>query len=163
MSLKVHRCTFSCFVCTDRGLTIVGERGTISTDDCWFYAGDVYLQQTTKFDEFVSWISPKIRPLRKIPGVNHLLEPGRKKVPLVREADFDTYSAGQRMEFARGPAEMLAAISAGRQSGLSAAHALHVNEITLAMQYPEKMGHVRKLKTTFEPISPIGRELITAN
>ena len=43
----------------DRGLTLVGEKGRLSTDDCWDYAAPVYLQQESKVDEFIAWLSPK--------------------------------------------------------------------------------------------------------
>ncbi len=154
--------TISCSIVmpNDRGLTIVGEEGTISTDDCWFYEGNVYVQKSTRVDEIIAWLSPRLRPLRELPGSNFLFMPTRRRVSRIEEASFERYEAGQGMDFARGPAEMLAALAQGRPSGLPMDHALHVNEITLAMQYPDKMGYCRRMETSFEPFGPTPRALI---
>jgi hypothetical protein len=59
------------------------------------------------------------------------------------------------MDFARGPAEMAAAIAERRPSRMSARYALHVNEIVLAMQSPAQMGSPRWLASSFQPPAPM--------
>lgn len=56
-----------------------------------------------------------------------------------------------RMDFALGPAEMLDAIAAGRESRLAGDYALHLTEVTLAIQE----GAVRDMKTRCEPMEPM--------
>ena len=76
--------------------------------------------------------------------------------PLVRKSDFRfRYDATHAMDFSRGVAEQAAGIVEGRDPRLSSAFSLHVNEIVLAMQNPEEMGHHRRLTTTFAPPSPM--------
>ena len=55
------------------------------------------------------------------------------------------------MDFALGPAEMLDAIAQGRESRLSGAYALHLTEVTLAIQE----GAVREMTTRCDPMEPM--------
>jgi hypothetical protein len=55
------------------------------------------------------------------------------------------------MNFALGPAEMLAAIAGGRPSRLSGDFAVHLTEVTLAMQ----AGHVGPMTTTCGLMEPM--------
>ncbi len=55
------------------------------------------------------------------------------------------------MNFALGPAEVLAAIAAGRPSRLGGAFALHLTEATLAIQ----AGGVHPMRSTCEALEPM--------
>ena len=56
--------------------------------------------------------------------------------------------------FARGVAEMAAAIRENRPSRLSAQFSLHVNEIALAIHYAREQGSTYQMTTTFDPVEP---------
>jgi hypothetical protein len=56
------------------------------------------------------------------------------------------------MNFALGPAEMFSALAESRQSRLSLGLALHLNEVTLAIQ---NAGGVHFMQTACPPIEPM--------
>lgn len=59
------------------------------------------------------------------------------------------------MNFALGPAELLAALAEGRQPRLSADFALHLNEVTLAIQNSRDNTGVQPMKTRCTPLEPM--------
>lgn len=159
--IEFHSGMVATLVCSivapdDCGLTIVGEGGLIETDHCWFYGGPVHLTKKTGWHEFFDRTPLAKRLLRRLPGGSKSLKVRRRNVELVRPAEFEHFvSAGQEMDFSRGPAEMAAALREGRPCRLSSRFALHVNELAVTMQYPEKMGCPRLLESSFEPIEPM--------
>jgi hypothetical protein len=56
------------------------------------------------------------------------------------------------MNFALGPAEMVAALKESRPSRLSAGFALHLNEVTLAIQSGSGMHVMQTTCPTMEPM-----------
>ncbi len=140
------RLTCSIVAPHDHQLRIFGEEGVLSTEEAWNYASPVRVLRNTKMNERAQW-----RPwMRVLPGV------GPQEIPPVRRTDFSPrFRGSHQMDFARGPAELADAIAERRPCRLSARHALHVNEIALAIQYPREMGCPRTLTTTFEPIAPM--------
>jgi hypothetical protein len=65
------------------------------------------------------------------------------------------YGKSPRMDFARGIAEMAAAINEGRPNRLSPQFSLHVLEATLAIQNAFESSSTYKMTTTFDPIDPM--------
>ncbi|PSL19177.1 putative dehydrogenase [Shimia abyssi] len=59
------------------------------------------------------------------------------------------------MNFALGPVEMLAALNEGRESRLSADFALHLNEVTLAMQSAGDDAGAQEMTTRCAPLDPM--------
>lgn len=59
------------------------------------------------------------------------------------------------MNFALGPAEMLAALHEGRPCRLTADFALHLNEVTLAIQSAGQWGGAKKMQTSCAPMEPM--------
>jgi hypothetical protein len=59
------------------------------------------------------------------------------------------------MDFARGVAEMAAAIKEGRTCRLSPQFSLHVLEVTLAIQNALEQSTAYRVTTTFDPIEPM--------
>jgi hypothetical protein len=59
------------------------------------------------------------------------------------------------MDFCRGPAEVAAAVKAGRPSRLSARFALHVTELALAIHAAPRHGSIHRLVTDVEPVEPM--------
>jgi predicted dehydrogenase len=142
----VARVTCGIFAPHDHQLRIVGDKGVLSTADCWDYGSPVYLHRRTRLG----------LKAEKYPRVAKVVGLGPREQRLVRKASFQYRTKGaSRMDFARGPAEMAAAIAERRPSRMSARYALHVNEIVLAMQSPELMGSPRRLTSSFQPPAPM--------
>jgi hypothetical protein len=59
------------------------------------------------------------------------------------------------MNFALGPAEMFDALAEGRPARLSADFALHLNEVTLAIQNSRDEAGVQHMRTRCDPIEPM--------
>jgi hypothetical protein len=58
------------------------------------------------------------------------------------------------MNFALGPAELIAARTAQRKPQMSADFALHLNEVTLAIQDAGKERGAQKMTTSFAALAP---------
>lgn len=141
----VARLTCSIYATHDHELRIFGDKGILSVEDCWDYGSPVYLQKRTKLG----------LKAEKYPRAAKLVGMGPRPIPLVRKPRFAFKSKGaNRMDFARGVAEMASAIKERRPSRMSARFALHVNEIVLAIQSPKEMGSPRTISSTFDPIDP---------
>ncbi len=135
----VARLTCSIVAPHDHTLRIVGDDGVLSTKDCWYYRSPVYIR--------------RMMTIRR----KTLMNPLRQKVSLVKSSYLSKfkYKGSQQMDFSRGVAEMAAAIAENRPCRLSARYALHVNEITLAIQNAGENNCTYQLKSTFEPIAPM--------
>ena len=142
----VARLTCSVVAPFDRSIRIIGDDGVLSAGDCWDYGAPVYLRRRTALG----------LKAEKYPRLAPFLGVGTRRVPPVRKTRFEYGGSGaDRMDFCRGIAELADAIEEGRTCRMSARHALHVNEITLAIQQPELGGTPRPMRTRFEPIEPM--------
>lgn len=158
----VARLTCSLVARHDHSLRIFGDLGVLSCEDAWFYGSPVY------FESFESPLTPG-RRVSRVPPRSKLLkaawnfaapkilrQPGAAVVPLVREAQFQSYPPNSHhMDFARGIAEQAAAIKENRPSRLSAQFVGHVNEIVLALQPARGAAGTRRMTSTFEPMTPM--------
>lgn len=142
----VARLTCSIFATHDHALRIFGDGGILSTEDCWDYGSPVYVQRRSRLG----------LKAEKHPRAARLVGLGPREIELARRPKFAFRAKGaNRMDFARGIAEMADAIREKRPSRMSARFALHVNEIALAIQNPRQMGSPRALTTTFVPVAPM--------
>jgi predicted dehydrogenase len=138
----VARLTCSIMAPHNRRLQIVGEEGVLTVEDCWDYETPVHKQKT-----------PLGRRTEHWPIVANMLGQAPVRIPLVRTMRRNKQDT--MMDFFRGVAELAEAIQRNRSPRLSAEFSLHVTELALTMQYPEKMGTPRKLVSTFDPIEPM--------
>jgi predicted dehydrogenase len=125
----VARLTCSIVAPHDRSLTIIGEQGELYVKDVWDYQSPVFINRVTRLRRWGS----------KYP-ILKLLAPGvaPTRLRLVKGAKFTTASGVHAtMDFARGVAEIAAAITENRKSRISARFTLHINEVVLAMQSPD--------------------------
>lgn len=123
----------------DHRIRIFGDEGTLSTNDCWYYTSPVRLRRM-------------IRIRRKT-----MMSPIAKRIPLAR-APYGKYKlrGAQQMDFARGIAEMAAALREHRRSHIPADYYLHINEIALAIHHAYTTGTAHyTLTTSFEPLTPM--------
>jgi predicted dehydrogenase len=170
----VARLTCSIVAPYDHRIRIIGDQGVLSADECWNYGAPVYLERFSQ----LSLNARKARSVRASTALQSFVGVGgRKQVPVktsfaqrrtrVREPMTGTRSyiraairaVSKRelvcMDFFRGVADMAAAIEGNRNCLLSPEFALHVNEITLAMQNAGSTGAPYMLTTSFEPLSPL--------
>jgi predicted dehydrogenase len=139
----VARLTCSIVAPHDHRLRIIGDDGVLSVEECWNYRAPVYIKRRTRL---ALW-AEKFKLLSLVPGI------AARKYPLIRRpAHRHKYRGTHVMDFARGVAEMAASITQNRPSCMPVRWALHVNEIVLALQYPEEMGCPRELATSFDPL-----------
>lgn len=122
----------------DHRLRIVGDEGVLYVDDCWHYRSPVYIRR---------WIQLRRRML---------LSPWKSRCRLARSPYRPIKRAGAAsMDFCRGIAELVDAIEQGRPCRLSAAFALHVNELALAIHHSVGAGGVYEPVSTFDPVEPM--------
>lgn len=121
----------------DHEFKVIGDKGILSTHDCWFYDSPVKVQRMLK-----------VR--RKV-----FMSPIKQTVPLVRKPPKFKSKGANHMDFSRGVAEMAAAITENRSSRLAADFSLHNNELVLAIQDSLEASCTYKLTTTFKATEPM--------
>jgi len=142
----VARLTCSIVAPHDHDFKIFGDDGVLSTSECWDYKTPVYLKRRNK----LSLWAEKFGLLSKIFRI------GVKKLPLLNAPVKNKgYRGTGDMDFARGVSEMASSIQNNKPNRLSANFVLHVNEIVLAMQHPEKMGNPRTLQSQPDIMPPM--------
>ena len=118
----------------------------LSTRAAWDYGARVRMSRRSRWS----------RRAEKYPFAARLLGLGPTRYPLARNASFQYRGRGaERMDFCRGVAELAASVSERRASRIDARFSLHVNEVVLTLQDPERMGSPRKIETCFEPPEPM--------
>jgi len=134
----VARLTCGILAPHDHAMKVVGDAGVLYVADSWDYRSAVYLRR---------WITFRRRTF---------LTPWRERCPLAKAPHGAIRMKGsQSMDFCRGPAEVAAAVKAGRPSRLSASFALHVTELALAIHGAQRNGSTHRLVTDVEPIEPM--------
>ena len=132
----VSRLTCGIVAPRDHALTIVGDGGILTTGECWDYRSPVHKRRSLTVRRR-TFLCPLPEPQR-LPASPH---------PRTRGAP--------SMDFARGPAEMAAALREGRPCRLSADLSLHVTDVALAIHHARRDGAVRRITTRFPPIEPM--------
>ncbi len=134
----VARLTCSILAPHDHSLTIVGDRGILCTKDCWNYRSPVYSRKMVTIRR-KSFLNP-LRQAHRLPAApNKAIKTG----------------GPNPMDFARGPAELAAAVRESRPCRLSPRFSLHVNELALAIHLAREQGATYRMTTTFEAVEPM--------
>ncbi len=133
----VARLTCSIIAPHDHRIRIIGDEGVIELDECWSNTTPVHIRKRHV-------IRRKLinSPLAKRFGI------GGETHPKVGRW------GAAAMNFALGPAEILAARTANRTPQAGADFALHLNEVTLAIQEAGKEHGAQKMTTSFSPLAP---------
>ena len=141
----VARLTCSIVAPHDHRIRVVGDRGVIEVDECWKNAAPVRVRKRHVFRRrlFDSPLASKARA-------------GRATDPKVGRR------GAASMNFALGPAELLAALHERRSSRLNADFALHLNEVTLAIQNAGDAAGAQVMTTRCPPIEPLPWTLAAA-
>jgi predicted dehydrogenase len=144
----VARFTCGLYAPHDHRLRVFGDAGVLSVDRSWDFAAPVRLGRRTRF----------ALQAEKHPRLARWVGLGPRTLTPVRKAAFrwrGKRRGANRMDLARGVADLAAAARSGRPPYLSARWSLHVNELVLAMQDPRGLGSPREIRSTFDPIEPI--------
>jgi predicted dehydrogenase len=105
---------------TDHSLTVVGDAGVLAVRDGWNVNCPISWRRGTS--PVNDWPDRHLAPAREYP----LPSPRRKDVG---------YESSHAIDFAAGVADMAQAVAEGRPPRLAAQHALHVLEVTFALQH----------------------------
>jgi len=134
----VARLTCSIIAAHDHGLRVFGTGGTLEVHECWDNAAPVRKRVRKAIRRrLIEW------PLRR---KLQLKQPTHPKVKRTGAAS---------MNFALGPAEVLGAIHEGRPSRMPSDFALHLTEVTLAIQSAGNTTGAQEMTTAFAPIAPM--------
>jgi len=134
----VARLTCSIVAPHEHGLKIIGEKGLLEVDECWNNSAKVkFRKRFVVRRRLMTSFFPKTIKLK---GKTH------PKVPRRGAAS---------MNFALGPAEVLASMEEGRDPRTLADFSLHLNEVTLAIQNSLDSAGVQIMKTSCPPLTPL--------
>jgi predicted dehydrogenase len=126
----------------DHRLRIFGDLGELCVDEIWDFAAPVKFRPalTTRVE----------RLIEKKTGLRRTLT-----IPPVRRRRIRKASRAANLDFAIGITEMAEALIAGRQPRLGGNFGLHITEVSLALQYPERFGVDYRVKSDFTPMVPM--------
>jgi len=141
----VGRLTCSIVAPHDHALRVVGERGTIEIDECWANGAPVRVRR------------------RLVLRRRQVDSPIARRVRVGTATDPKVGRRGAAsMNFALGPAEMIASLREKRPCRLGADFALHFNEVTLAIQEARNERGVQHMTTRCAPVEPLPWTLAAA-
>jgi predicted dehydrogenase len=135
----VARLTCSIVAPHNHQFTIVGDDGVLATDETWRARAPVYYRRRHRLRRRVILTPFK----RRLPLL------GTQSTPEVR------YRGSQRIDFARGVADLAEAIADQRPPRLSSYFSLHVTELSLAIHAAQHNGATYTPTTTFDPMPPM--------
>lgn len=133
----VARLTCSITAPHDHRIRIIGDNGYLEVKEAWNNAAPVRFHRRLRIR----------RRLLEHPLGRRLRSQGTPHPKVKR-------TGAAAMNFALGPAEMLAAIAAGRESRLAGDFALHLTEVTLAIQNAGASGAV-EIASSCVPMAPM--------
>ena len=134
----VARLTCSIIAPHDHRIRVFGDNGVLEARDAW--NNEAAIRYRSRFSIRKRLLNNPFSRHIKLKGPTH------PKVPRTGAAS---------MNFALGPAEMLDALAEGRPARLSADFALHLNEVTLAIQNSRDEAGVQHMHTRCDPIEPM--------
>jgi predicted dehydrogenase len=139
------RVTCSIYGSHDHNLRIFGDEGVLVVKEAW------------NFDSFVGWYPRNKATLKAEKYLAQAHHAGLALLPIQRvKSGIEVGKQhSNRIDFARGLAEVISAVKEKRVCRLGADVALHVNEIVLQMARPDKLGDARRLESKLSKIEPM--------
>jgi predicted dehydrogenase len=139
----VARLTCSIIAPLNRSLRVIGLDGVATLTDVWEYHAPIRLSATgiRLVPRGLRWIEKRL--FRFIPGL--MIGRAAKPVPGPRVGKA---GGGHRMDFARGIAQLAAQLQGGAETRVGPELALHVTEVTLALQATESNGRPVTMRTS---------------
>lgn len=130
-------------------MRIVGETGVLRVDECWNFSAPVYLDQYSS----LRYRAERYPITKTFPLIARWLSPGPRTYPPVKKANWKKRNHRFRMDYARGISDLAVAIAKQRPPKLAADFALHVTEVSLAIQNAKEAPY--QVTTTFQPLEPL--------
>jgi len=153
----VARLTFGLVAPRDKSLMIIGDEGVLFAADVRNDACPVYVRHAT-LPRWQAVLWSRLGPIDRFlsarmawPGSDVLFQ---RRYPFCRPPSGHRVSRDKPVDFLRGPAELIEAISEGRDSRLSGRFAAHIVELTERLQWPARFASTR-VDTSFAPIAPM--------
>ena len=153
----VARITCGLVAPRDKSIVVVGDKGTLSVGNVRDDLAPVFWRPATE-SRSVSLVR------RRLPAVYRWLQSRiadagvaglfASEVPSVPHAGRTWAAPGKRVDFLRGPSEMVEAIQSGRRSRLPSDFSVHLVEVIERLQHPERFAD-RRMTTSFAPIEPM--------
>jgi predicted dehydrogenase len=134
----IARLTCSIIAPHNHALRIFGDAGVLELEECWSNTAAVRIRKRHTLR----------RRLINSPIAKRVSPPGRSHPKVGRRG-------AASMNFMLGPAEMLAALREGRPCRLSADFALHLTEVTLAIQNAGFETGAQAIQSRFKPMAPM--------
>jgi predicted dehydrogenase len=141
----------------DKSIMVVGDGGTLFVGNVRDDAAPVMHRGHTpgrveallrrRLPFLSQWLEARLAD----PGLGALLA---TSLPQVRSRQGDVVSSDKRVDFLRGPAELVEAIQAGQPQRLSAEFGAHIVELVERLQYPERFTD-RAVRTSCEAMAPM--------
>jgi predicted dehydrogenase len=135
----VARLTCSIVAPHDHRLRIFGDGGIVEVAECWDNLARVKIRRRHVIRRRLI-DSPLARTVKPAPSMRH---------PRVKRR------GAAAMNFMLGPAEMLDAIAAGRPARLAGDFALHLTEVSLAIQAAGDSAGAQRMRTRFDRPDPV--------
>ncbi|SMY06878.1 Gfo/Idh/MocA family protein [Flavimaricola marinus] len=134
----VARLTCSIAAPHDHRIRVVGDDGVLEVGKAWDNSAPVRYRR-------------RLRLRRRL--MEHPF--GKRLTPVTPTHPKVKRTGAAAMNFALGPAEMLQAIAAGQPSRLAGDYALHLNEVTLAIQNAGEHSGSQVMTTSCAPMEPM--------
>lgn len=136
------RLTCSIVAAHDHSMRIIGDKGILHLEDCWFYRTPARIRHYLR--------------IRK----RFFLTPWSKRLPQPATGPDTARIGAASMDFARGPREMALAIEQNRRSRIPLDFCLHVNEIALAIHHATINNASSRIYTSFVPLELVDSPII---
>lgn len=153
----VARLTFGLVAPRDKSLTVVGDRGVLFVGHLRDDACPVFVR-STQLSGWRGVLNARLGVIERFmsqrvnwPGTDVLFQ---RRYPFCCEPRRHHASREKRVDFLRGPAELVAAITEQREPRLSARFGAHIVELTERLQWPARFSSTC-VKSTFAPIEPM--------
>jgi predicted dehydrogenase len=139
----VARITNSIVAPYDHRLRVIGDNGSLEVREAWDYSCPVKLRSISQ-----GRISRYLE--RRLGGLG-----AAKTLSMARHPAMRPKRGDPTMDFARGVAELAAALRQNRPARLDADFAVHIAEVTEILQHPERFARPAPVHSFFPPIAPM--------
>lgn len=157
----VARVTSGLVAPQDKSLLVVGDEGYLfirylrNDSEPIFIRRDTVPKNLKRVENLVNRLRSKLGFLEKFipwPMDEFLIY---EKYPFALPLSQIEVGKGKRVDFMLGPYDMIQSIKEERPHRLTGEFGLHLLEQIEALQYPERFGYRRSIKSTFPPVSPL--------
>lgn len=145
----VVRLTNSLVAPNNHRVQLIGDKGVLTVDDCWNYSSPVYRDKYSKLRLRLN----RFPIFNAYPFIKNWFAARPRVYPPVKKTSWKKRYSRYRHDYARGIADLAAAITEKRRSQLPADFCVHVNEVVLAILNATHEPY--QVKTTFKRLQPM--------